>query len=79
MTIYKRSQGWQDSNQGARSNETRMKAIVYRRYGSPEVLGLEEVEKPRPAGDEVVLRVYAASIYARMWIDREMKRRMGFE
>ena len=39
-----------------------MKAIVYRKYGSPDVLGLEEVEKPTPAGDEVLVEIHAASI-----------------
>lgn len=39
-----------------------MKAIVYTRYGSPEVLRLEEVEKPAPRGDEVLVRVRAVSL-----------------
>ncbi|MGH9822269.1 MAG: NAD(P)-dependent alcohol dehydrogenase [Blastocatellia bacterium] len=39
-----------------------MKAIVYRRYGSPDVLKCEEVEKPTPAEDEVLIRVRAASV-----------------
>jgi NADPH:quinone reductase-like Zn-dependent oxidoreductase len=37
-----------------------MKAIVYSRYGSPDVLGLQEVEKPVPAGNEILIRVRAA-------------------
>ncbi|MCI0808177.1 MAG: NAD(P)-dependent alcohol dehydrogenase [Chloroflexi bacterium] len=39
-----------------------MKAIVYRKYGSPDVLKLEEVDKPTPADDEVLVKVHAASI-----------------
>lgn len=39
-----------------------MKAIVRTKYGSPDVLRLEEVEKPVPAGDQVLVRVHAASI-----------------
>ena len=39
-----------------------MKAIVYRRYGSPDVLELVEVEKPIPSADEVLIRVRAASV-----------------
>ena len=39
-----------------------MKAIVYRNYGSPDVLKCEEIEKPTPGNDEVLIRVRAASL-----------------
>lgn len=39
-----------------------MKAIVYRRYGSPEVLKFEEVERPTAADDEVLIKILSASV-----------------
>ena len=39
-----------------------MKAIVFTEYGSPDVLRLEEVERPAPADDEVLVRVHAVSV-----------------
>jgi NADPH:quinone reductase-like Zn-dependent oxidoreductase len=39
-----------------------MRAIVFTRYGSPDVLELKEVEKPTPKDDEVLIKVHAASL-----------------
>ncbi len=39
-----------------------MKAVVYTKYGGPEVLQLKEIEKPSPQDDEVLIKVYAVSI-----------------
>jgi len=41
-----------------------MKAIVYTEYGPPDVLRIEEVEKPTPNEDQVLVKVHAASINA---------------
>src|SRR5258706_4566275 len=39
-----------------------MKAIVYSIHGSPDVLKLEEIERPTPGDDEVLIKVRAASV-----------------
>ena len=44
-----------------------MKAIVYHNYGSPDVLNLEEVDKPIPKDDEVLIKVRAASVNPLEW------------
>ncbi len=45
----------------------RIKAYFYRDYGSPDVLKLEEIEKPVPADDQVLVRIHAASVNPLDW------------
>ncbi len=44
-----------------------MKAIVQYKYGSPDTLKLEEIEKPTPQENEVLVRVHAASLHLGDW------------
>jgi NADPH:quinone reductase-like Zn-dependent oxidoreductase len=46
---------------------TPMKAIVYRCYGSPEVLKLEEIAKPSVEDDRMIVKVHAASVNPLDW------------
>src|SRR6266704_5776212 len=50
-----------------KKKKTHMKAMVYHTYGSPDVLKLEEVQKPVPQDDEVLVQVHATSVNAGDW------------
>ena len=41
-----------------------MKAVIFTRYGSPDVLQFQEVAKPTIGDNEVLIRVYAATVTA---------------
>ncbi|MFT5361434.1 MAG: NADPH:quinone reductase-like Zn-dependent oxidoreductase [Porticoccaceae bacterium] len=44
-----------------------VKAVTYRCYGPPEVLEYVDIEKPTPAADEILVKVYAASVNPLDW------------
>ena len=51
-----------------------MKAIVYHKYGSPDVLRMEDIQKPIPGDDEVLVKICAVSITDHLhsrWFDED--------
>ncbi|MDR2983238.1 MAG: NAD(P)-dependent alcohol dehydrogenase [Nocardiopsaceae bacterium] len=44
-----------------------MRAVVYTRYGTPDVLRLADIKKPMPAGNQVLVRVHSVSLNASDW------------
>ncbi len=66
-----------------------MKAVVYEKYGPPDVLELKDIKKPTPKENEVLIKVHAVSLnasdyelltgsplYTRMWGIRKPKRKI---
>ena len=53
--------------QGSATSDSSMEALRYHCYGGPEVLHLERVPKPVPADDQLLVKVYAASVNPLDW------------
>ena len=54
-----------------------MQAIVYQRYGPPQVLHLAQVPRPAPKADEILIKVHAAAVTRADCATREANRKSG--
>jgi NADPH:quinone reductase-like Zn-dependent oxidoreductase len=60
------------------SRQAPMKAAVYRKYGPPEVVRLEELPVPEPGDKEVLIKVHATTVSSADWRVRSLEVPSGF-
>jgi NADPH:quinone reductase-like Zn-dependent oxidoreductase len=60
------------------SSSGKMRAAIYRSYGAPQVVRIEEVTKPRPKRDEVLIKIHATTVSSGDWRARSLSMPPGF-
>lgn len=55
-----------------------MQAVVYSRYGSPDVLQFQELPTPQPGDNEILIRIHATTVTAGDWRIRSLTMPRGF-
>src|SRR5690242_7053975 len=85
IAVYEQDEYLTETAEDVRHEEFRtsaksqtMKAVVYHRYGAPDVVAIADVAKPVPSDNEVLVRIHATTVSTGDWRARTLKLPGGF-
>jgi NADPH:quinone reductase-like Zn-dependent oxidoreductase len=85
IAVYEQDEYLTETAEDVRHEETRtsaksqtMKAVVYHRYGAPDVVAIADVAKPTPSDNEVLVRIHATTVSTGDWRARTLNLPGGF-